>query len=206
MKKLVLCLFSGLIVFSFSTIAYAEGLYFSGNIGAASLTDADVTGPGVNAELESDTGVAVGIAVGYAYSNNIRAEIEFAYQKNHADIYNESGVESDATGDTSSYAGLLNCYYDFVNDSSLIPFITAGIGYAKVKMDDVNYSGSGVPNIDDDDAVFAYQVGAGLGYVVSEKIILDFKYRYFGTADPEFYNTDVEYASHNFYVGMRAFF
>jgi len=68
MKKLVLCFFSGLIVFSFSTIAYAEGLYFSGNIGAALLTDADVTEPGFNAELESDTGVALGIAVGYASS------------------------------------------------------------------------------------------------------------------------------------------
>jgi opacity protein-like surface antigen len=135
------------------------------------LTDADVTEPGVTAELESDTDVAVGIAIGHAYSNNIRAEIEFAYQKNHADTYNKSSVKSDATGYTSSYAGLLNCYYDFINDSSFIPFITAGIGYAKVKLDDFNYSGSGAPNIDDDDAVFAYQVVVGVGYAVSEIFI-----------------------------------
>jgi opacity protein-like surface antigen len=206
MKKLVLCVFSGLIVFSFSTIAYAEGLYFSGNIGVALLTDADVTEPGFNAELESDTGVALGIAVGYAYSNNIRAEIEFAYQTNDADTLDAFGVELDATGDTTNYAGLLNLYYDFVNDSSFIPFITAGIGYAKVELNDFNLSGSGMPNINEDDEVFAYQVGAGVGYVVSEKIILDFKYRYFGTDDPEFDVTEVEYASHNFYVGIRASF
>jgi opacity protein-like surface antigen len=206
MKKLVLCFFSGLIVFSFSTIAYAEGLYFSGNIGAALLTDADITEPGFNAELESDTGVALGIAVGYAYSNNIRAEIEFAYQTNDADTLDAFGVELDATGDTTNYAGLLNLYYDFVNDSSFIPFITAGIGYAKVELNDFNLSGSGMPNINEDDEVFAYQVGAGVGYVVSEKIILDFKYRYFGTDDPEFDVTEVEYASHNFYVGIRASF
>jgi opacity protein-like surface antigen len=206
MKKLVLCFFSGLIVFSFSTIAYAEGLYFSGNIGAALLTDADITEPGFNAELESDTGVALGIAVGYAYSNNIRAEIEFAYQTNDADTLDAFGVELDATGDTTNYAGLLNLYYDFVNDSSFIPFITAGIGYAKVELNDFNLSGSGMPNINEDDEVFAYQVGAGVGYVVSEKITLDFKYRYFGTDDPEFDITEAEYASHNFYFGIRASF
>jgi opacity protein-like surface antigen len=194
------------MVFSFSTIAYAEGLYFSGNIGAAMLADADITEPGFNAELGSDTGVALGIALGYAYSNNIRAEIEFAYQTNDADTLEAFGVGLNATGDTTSSAGLLNCYYDFVNDSSFIPFITAGIGYAKVELNDFNLSGSGMPNSNEDDEVFAYQVGAGVGYVVSEKIILDFKYRYFGTDDPEFDVTEVEYASHNFYVGIRAFF
>lgn len=206
MKKLVLYLFSGLIVFSFSTIAYAEGTYFSGNIGAAMLTDADVSDPTGKFEIESDTGVAIGIAVGHAYSNNIRAEIEFAYQTNDVDQVNVPGVGSSVTadGDTTSYALLLNGYYDFPNSSAFTPFIGAGIGCAKVEIND--FAVNGIPIGSEDDSVFAYQVGAGVGYAVSEKIVLDFKYRYFATADPELANTDAEYASHNFYVGIRAFF
>ncbi|MEN8123433.1 MAG: OmpW family outer membrane protein [Bacteroidota bacterium] len=206
MKKFVLCFFSGLMVFSFSTIVYAEGTYFSGNIGAAVATDSDVTDQGGNFEIESDTGIAFGAAVGYAYGNNIRMEAELAYQKNDIDQVNVPGVGSSVTagGDTSSYALLLNGYYDFTNNSAFTPFISAGIGYAKVEVND--FIVNGIPIGSEEDKVFAYQVGAGVGYAISETLILDLKYRYFATADPKFDTAEAEYASHNFYVGIRAFF
>lgn len=204
MKKLVLFLLGGLIVFSFSAIVYAEGGYVSGNIGAAILSDIDVTDstvPGLTVELESDTGLAFGIALGYGFDNNMRIEGELAYQKNDVDKIGAFGVSVDANGDTSSLAFLLNGYYDFVNDSALTPFISAGIGFAKVEIND--FSVMGVTLGSEDDTVFAYQVGAGVGYAVTEKTTLDLKYRYFGTADPEFDTTEAEYSSHNFYFGIR---
>ena len=202
MKKLVLLLISGLIVFSFSTIVYAEGGYVSGNIGAAILSDIDITDPGEpTVTLESDMGMALGIALGYGFDNNMRIEGEIAYQKNDIDKIGAFGVSVDANGDTSSLAFLLNGYYDFVNDSALTPFISAGIGYAKVEANDLSIMGVALGS--DDDTVFAYQVGAGVGYAVTEKTTLDLKYRYFGTADPEFDTTEAEYSSHNFYFGIR---
>jgi len=77
---------------------------------------------------------------------------------------------------------------------------------AKVEVNDINVPGSGLPNSNEDDTVFAYQVGVGVGYAVNEKINLDVKYRYFGTSDPEFDTTEAEYSSHNVYVGIRVSF
>lgn len=51
--------------------------------------------------------------------------------------------------------------------------------------------------------MFAYQVGAGVGYALTPQVTLDVKYRYFATADPDFDGTDMEYASHNIYAGIR---
>ena len=108
-----------------------------------------------------------------------------------------------ASGDVSSLAFLINGYFDFVNDSAFTPYLSAGIGYAKIDLNDFNSAGSGESDYSDDDSVFAYQVGLGVGYAVTEKVTIDVKYRYFATADPEFDTTEVEVASHNFLFGVR---
>jgi outer membrane autotransporter protein len=113
------------------------------------------------------------------------------------------GVSLDASGDVSSIAFLINGYFDFVNDSAFTPYISAGLGYAKVEFNDLNIVGSGLSSISDDDSVFAYQVGLGVGYAVTEKVTIDVKYRYFATDDPEFDTTQAEIASHNFLLGVR---
>ncbi len=207
MKKVLLFLLTCFIVYSFSTTAYsAEGSYVGVNIGAAMLSESDLTDstvPGVVVSLESDTGVAYGIAYGYGFSNNLRIEGELAYQKNDLDKVTLMGVSLNASGDTSSLALLFNGYYDFANSSAFTPFISVGIGAAKVEANNFNIPGSGSPSFSEDDTVFAYQVGLGVGYAVSEKTSIDLKYRYFGTADPEFDTSTAEYGSHNIYVGLR---
>ncbi len=100
----------------------------------------------------------------------------------------------------------LNGYYDFVNESAFTRFISAGLGCAKVEVNDFNIPGSGLPSENDDDTVFAYQIGADVAYAVSEKVSLDVKYRYFATSDPDFDGTEVEYSSHNIYAGIRVNF
>jgi len=207
MKKIILLLLNCLIVFSFFTTAYATGPYVSGNIGLALLTDSDLTdstAPGVTIELESDMGVALGIALGYSFSNNTRIEGELTYQMNDIDQENMIGVGLAAAGDTSALAFLLNGYYDFVSNSKWTPFISAGIGIAKIEVDDFSVFGTLIGS--DDDTVLAYQVGAGVGYAVNEKVTIDLKYRYFGTSDPKFGTTEAEYSSHNFYFGIRRSF
>jgi len=208
MKKLCLLLCSILLVVHFSGVAFCgEGPYIGINLGAAIVPDYDWDDPafsGFSVEVESEVGLAGGVALGYGFNNNFRLEGEVVYQANDLDKITVSNIASVVmSGDTSSLAFLLNGYYDFVNDSNFTPFISAGIGYAQVNIDNMNYVGSGVPDYDDDDKVFAYQIGAGIGYAVSEKTTLDLKYRYFGTSDPEFGTSTVEYGSHNIYVGLR---
>ena len=134
----------------------------------------------------------------------VMIEVELAYQKNDADEVNLYGVGLSAGGETSCLAVLLNGYYDFTNNSGFTPFVSAGIGYAKVEVDDFSVLGTLIGSADD--KVFAYQIGAGVGFAVSEEVTLDFKYRFFGTADADLGATETEFASHNFYVGLRLSF
>lgn len=184
---------------------------------------------------EFDTGTALSFAMGYDFGNNFRIEAEFAYQKNDLDkagfryyenidvvLAGEQLVNEVAfadvdfvSGDISSLALMINGYMDFANTSAFTPFMTAGVGFAKVKNDmfsmaidtflfevDEEYN---LVSLDQSgsDTILAYQVGAGVGYAVSETFTLDFKYRFFATEDPEFGSVNMEYASHNFYVGFR---
>jgi opacity protein-like surface antigen len=210
MKKRIVIIAGCTIILSISSIAHgAKGPYVSGNLGLAVLSDSDLTDsttPGITANIESDSGLALGVAAGYDLGNNIKVEGEIAYQKNDLDKASVFGVDVDLAGDTSSLAFLLNGYYDFVNESVFTPFVSTGLGFAKVEINDFNVPGSGLPSYNDDDTVFAYQVGAGVDYAVNEKITIDFKYRYLGASDPEFDTSTVEYASHNFYAGIRAAF
>lgn len=218
MKKhlvLLVALITFLPLSSFA--AGAEGLYVGGNLGMAIPSDADVTEsePGdadFTYNLESDPGLALGAAVGYAFEN-IRIEGEIAWQKNDFDKANPWGRELELDGDISSLAFLLNAYYDFRNSSAFTPFVTAGIGMARIDVDDMAAPGFPMPAQSGHDTVFAFQLGFGVSYAVSDRISLDVKYRYFKTQDPEFDGdasdpgtTEAEYSSHNIYAGIRVFF
>ena len=93
-----------------------------------------------------------------------------------------------------------------MKNSGLSPLLSAGIGLAKVKINDFVVPGSGLSNWSNDDMVFAYQAGAGIGYDLSKSLTISAKYRYFGTADLEFDTTDADFSSHNIMLGVALSF
>ena len=176
------------------------GPYVSGNLGLAMPTDADSTfplAPGYTINTSYDTGWAIGAALGYNFGNT-RVEGEVAYQKADEDKAKDSFGSWDATGDISALSFLVNGYYDFTNSSAFTPYLSAGLGFAKVKVTDIGYNA--------DDTVFAYQVGAGVGYALNKNVTLDVKYRYFATSDAKFEYETREFASHNLLFGVRVNF
>jgi opacity protein-like surface antigen len=222
MKKILfVSVITLLFAVSFNSYA-ADGWYMSGNLGLVSPSDSSL-GSFDEAELEAiieedlpagtsgslefgyDMGFSVSAAVGYDFGNNYRLEAELAYLTYDIDELSAtvtipgtgSASESmDAGLDGSNLALMFNGYYDFMEGSALRPYITAGIGYAKVDLDI------------DDDTVMAYQVGLGLSYEMSETLCWDFRYRHFATSDAEVPGPfdeiiDVENSSHNVTVGMR---
>lgn len=179
----------------------AVGPYVSGNLGLAMPRDSESTFsgfPGITSNTSYDTGWTLGAALGYNFGNT-RLEGEVAYQKTNTDKITLLGTTWDANGDISALSYLVNGYYDFTNSSAFTPYLTAGLGFAKIKWTEDNESA--------DDTVFAYQVGAGVGYALSKNVTLDVKYRYFATADPTFFDTvNMEFASHNLLLGVRVNF
>jgi opacity protein-like surface antigen len=211
MKKNIFIITGCAMLLSVSSIAYsAEGPYVSGNLGIAMASDSDLSETGATGTMEFDQGFAFGVAAGYGFGST-RVEGEIAYQKNDYDklSINVPGVGSwstDVDGDATSTAFLVNGYYDFKNNSSITPFIGAGLGFAKVDVGAISVPGFGTVTTSADDTVFAYQIGAGVGFAVNEKVSLDLKYRYFATSDPDFEGTEAEYSSHNLYAGVRVSF
>ena len=186
-----------------------DGLYVSGSVGMNIPNDSDLTDsaiPGFTVTAEADNGWAFGMAVGYALQN-FRVEAEFSYLTNDIDTVKAYGYSFDSTGDVSAATGLINGYFDIPVNAKFKPFVTAGLGLAKVEINDFNIEGSGVADWSDDDVVFAWQVGAGMGYAVTDKVILEAKYRYFQTSDPEFEDgTNMEYSGHVILLGVRYHF
>jgi len=210
MKKTLMISACCTLMFSLTPLAHsANGPYASGHIGGALANDADVSNAdivGISADVQMDMGLGLGIALGYTFGDT-RFEGEFSYQKNDVDSVSVSGIGSaPLSGDVTSLAFLINGYYDFKDGGPVSSFLTVGIGMANVEVDNLNILGSGLANFSDDDTVLAYQVGAGIGFTLTKEIILDLKYRYFATLDPNFGDYKFEYSSHNVSLGVRVSF
>ncbi len=210
MKKRNIYITGCVLALTMSSVVYAkQGVYLSGNLGVAMLSDSDLsdsTIPGMTISLESDPGFALGAAVGYDFGNNLRIEGEISYQQNDFDKASALGIDIDFSGESSALGFGVNGYYDFTNKSAFTPYITAGIGMAEVKFDDMTIPGDDTFSASDDDTVFAYQLGVGVSYAVTEMVNIDVAYRYRGFDDLEFDTTTAEYDSHNIYAGVRVTF
>lgn len=215
MKKLIIICVCVLLTF-FSSLAYsAAGPYGRLDFGATKMTDADLidTGtPPFTFAIESKIGITFAAALGYDFGS-FRVEAEAGYQVNDLDFIGGLVFADDEPGDVVVFSYLLNGYYDIHTTTALTPFISAGLGVAKVEFDgfDPSNRAGGAPNTGGGggagDLVFAYQIGAGMGYAVTEKVTIDANYRFFGTSDPEYgSNTTWEFTSHNFFLGIRYYF
>lgn len=204
MKRNLVVLSGCALAFLLASPAYSAdatvGPYVSANLGLVMPSDSDGTvdgAPGLDFKTTYDAGWALGAALGYNFGA-VRAEGEVAYQKADEDKVSWAGGTFDSTATISAFSFLVNGYYDFVNSSAFTPYLSAGLGFATLKWADDGWS--------TDDTVFAYQVGAGVGYAMSKNVTLDAKYRYFATADAKFDTTKVEFASHNVLFGIRVNF
>jgi len=199
---------SCLFLFLFSSVAFAsdgvntQGLYIGGRLGVAFLNDSTLSEEGFpyTIDAEFDPGVVIEGAVGYDFGM-FRLEGEMGYQVNDLDKFSADGVSVSASGDFDALSFMVNGYLDFENQTAFTPYIGAGIGYANVAANDISVGGYALS--DEDDNVFAYQFGAGVGYSVTKNWIIDLAYKYFATEDADFEGTKVEYNSHNITVGIR---
>jgi OOP family OmpA-OmpF porin len=191
---------------SVSAAAFAQqtsGIYLGLGGGANFARDADVSGGGINTEAQFDTGWAALGTVGYGFGNGLRLEFELGYRDN--DIDSVSGV-ANAGGSVNVWSGMINALYDIPTGWPITPYVGLGAGYARVKADSVNVSGTAI--MDDSDSVFAYQGILGAAYSLTPNLKLGLDYRYFATLDPEFttntgVTVDSEYAAHTVLVALR---
>ena len=115
--------------------------------------------------------------VGYKISDDVRAEIALQHRKFKYD-YTAAGTTT--TQSTKNYAAFLNGYYDFNNDSSFTPYLTAGLGVSRNKAGDGKQDDGGTPEIyaGKTSTNLAWNVGVGSKMAISSDLDLDIAYRY----------------------------
>ncbi len=110
-------------------------------------------------------------------------------------------VPLDPTGTAEQFGAMLNLWYDIETDSDWTPYVGAGLGLIRIDQGDLDYdegrlvqavvgtlaaSGAPVPPVSAlppipkpsaTDTAFAYQIGAGIGYALSETTTLQVGYR-----------------------------
>jgi outer membrane protein OmpA-like peptidoglycan-associated protein len=145
------------------------------------VTGVVTTGAAFAAQFE--TGWAIMGTLGYAFDNNLRAELEAGYRRNDFDRLTQflpTITGASAAGDLSEFTLMANLLYDFRLGDKLTLSIGGGIGadHARLKVGQLGFSGN--------EWVLAYQGIAGLSYAIGERTQLFVNYRYLHADAPEY--------------------
>lgn len=135
---------------------------------------------------------ALGIKIVDFSNGALRGEVEYTYNNDLKD----KGAEYD------SKLLMANLYYDFDINSSITPYVGAGIGVA---FNDVKYA-----EYSDDNTSFAYSLSAGLNIPVNNAVSFDLGYRYLNmtSSDVTLGGDEVKIKpySHQLLAGVRVSF
>ena len=197
MKKFYSLLAAALVTGIWAAPVSAASYYISGNGGISWLNN--VKDGAFKYGLDDGFNAAGAIGV---KSNCYRYEAELGYQTNNVDKLHGPYGTSPQHGDISVWSALANGYYDIHTGIGIKPYLTAGVGAARVQFEDIRFPG--YRGWSEHDSVFAYQVGAGVSVPIGNNVALDARYRYFSTAEftlNDGYQSRV--SSNNVSLGLR---
>ncbi len=197
MKKIWLSATALVVLASVPGLASAQGWYAGAGVGynTGGAVDFDApanpTGSGQSPYMigdgaTSDGGWAGAASLGYAFANGFRTEAEIA----HSLVDHANKGPSSVLGSTRTWTAMVNGLYDFNRDGAINPFLGAGVGMASVKtlassFDQTNASNpllalsrASAVHVNDKDTGLAWQLIAGLGLKLSEKLTADLSYKW----------------------------
>jgi len=107
----------------------------------------------------------------------------------------------------SALSYMPNVWYEFDLGAGWMPYLGLGLG-AATKFFDCGDSDCSSFDDEDGNTSFAYQIGAGVAYALTEKTVISLDYRYFDSieADLPIVEWDFDYANHNVMIGLRRHF
>lgn len=165
----------------------AGGAYFSGFIGAsfppALDPTQDVAPPGEQLELDLGTGYSLDGALGYDFGNGLMIEGQLGFlSSNTGDLSIPGfGITTDTDGRLNVTYAMANAWYGLDIGYGISPFLGGGIGYSWLDVE-ATYPLSGSP-LDDTASAFAWQLGAGAMFDVTDQISVMGRYRYLDTSE-----------------------
>ncbi len=147
--------------------------------------------------------VAYGIKTG-----PVRTELELNLKQKAEK--NFSSENSKAKLSVENRFAMLNAYYDIDTDTKFTPYVGAGLGWAHLKAKENGaYIKENAKPIKASDSrnTFAWQIGAGVSYALTEQLDVDFGYRYIDEGHVSYTDdrsiNKYEARSHELSLGVR---
>ncbi len=156
---------------------------------------------------EYDTGYVLSAETGYNFGqfyfiDNVKLGLEVAYSQNDIDTHSAGGANlTGPTGELDAFTFMANMSHEYDTGTKFVPYYGLGVGIAAIDAND--YGVNAVPNaLDDGDESFAYQVNAGVNYMVNPALDMGVNYRYAATSGIELTgaggtSSDFDYESNN---------
>jgi OmpA-OmpF porin, OOP family len=157
-----------------------------------------VTTYSTTADFNFDTGFVVGGAFGAhldSWLRGLKVEIEAAYRRNDLDGHfttSDGTYTGTINGHISNFSLMANAWYEIDLGSKVRPYIGAGAGWAKSRLDQVWLWSTGASNFSSivENSGFAYQLGIGLNYEIMRGVDVGIGYRYFNGPNIAAYSGD----------------
>jgi OOP family OmpA-OmpF porin len=196
--------------------AQTPGWYVGGEGAWSHLSDqnATATSPGTSTplKLHPGQGFAVGVNGGFEFQSALRLEGELVYRQHDENSATRAGITAQTHGNLDNLAIMGNAYYDFNNATKFTPYVGAGVGAARLHLD--NFNATGLPGLSGGDWQLAYQGIAGVRYTIDPNWSASLDYRYFATTDAKFKGTvggvpsglKTDYHTHNVMLGVAYHF
>lgn len=199
MKKSLFCAVSALVLgLAIAPAAQArDGVYIAVRGGTSDQNIKDAKDSATSDALsELDSVSMFSGAVGYKYSY-FRAELEYTWRDDYSDNQiTASGLINDELKSTSY---MLNAYIDFMPEYIVSPYISAGIGYTDLEINETITDSLGRQKYSWDKNAFTWSVGAGATLRINKCLNLDAGYRYLNYGKIE----GARMKSHEWYGGLR---
>lgn len=160
---------------------------------------------GATADVSYANGITLSGSAGYYFGNGLRVEGELVYDKTQIDNITILGTTKKVNADLWNIGLFANGYYDVPVSKYVTPYILAGVGLKNIYTSGVSVNGVTIWN-QDNDAVFAFQLGFGGGIGITDDIMLDLSYRYSGTSKYNIDQVSTDFTAHNILLGMRYLF
>lgn len=195
MKKILLSSAAIALVAAFALPAHAECDGWYGAL-RAGIVKHDVSDNGIadiNGENIDDNRLMISGALGYRYEH-FRGELEYVWRKQ-----TEDETEFD-TLKFKSYSYMANVYYDFMPYNWWTPYIGGGLGYTKLKYNNLDTTSSFSSKYKEGN--FTWALGAGASLKVTNRFNVDLGYRYYDMGSLE--HADV--TAQEVYGGVRYVF
>lgn len=197
-KNIISVLTVAFVLQAGTALAECDGFYLAGRAGQAKykLEDSRSSVDRNHSDYVIDKKrLMLSGAIGYRYEH-FRAELEYIWRKKNSKQLTEF---TNAKFKSPSYMFVV--YYDFFPYSWFTPFVNAGIGYTRSKLQFNNSSVDVSYNVKEN--ALTWSLGAGISAKVTNRLNVDLGYRYYDMGELSTLNGKTELTDQEIYLGLR---